>query len=111
MSTFRIKVGDRAPAFRTVLIDNGSPYPIPEGATVRFVAANGIRRRTTKRFDGEAAIIDGDNGVVEYVPETTDVDLVGHYAAEWEVTPNGGDPVTFPDDGYDRVIVAEDLDA
>lgn len=80
---------------------DGQPY-ISTGAVVRF-----ILRNSTVTVAKTAAFIDG-VGNVEYQPDVDDRELVGEFCQEWEVTKNG-EVLTFPNDGFNRVVILPDL--
>lgn len=46
---------------------------------------------------------------ISYTTQTGDLATAGGYSQEWELTFSGGPVLTFPSDGYNRVVVLDDL--
>lgn len=106
MGTFYIKQNDTQPALRAQLKD-GDDYPIVlTGASVRFH----MRTLTgTVVVDEAATIITPANGIVQYNWQAADTATVGSYQAEFEVTYNDGSIETFPNSGYIRIQITDDI--
>jgi BppU N-terminal domain len=108
-STWNIKRNDTAGKIRTTLTDaDGTPADISTG-TVQFHMRQ--RGKRTLKVDAEATVIDGTAGIVEYSWTAQDTDTAGIFDIEWEVTYPDGDnsEQTFPNRGFDRVIIDPDL--
>lgn len=54
----------------------------------------------TVLIDREAEVFDAENGVVCFIFEPSEADVVGTMRAEFKVTYLDGSPETFPNDGY-----------
>lgn len=117
MATMRIKRGDTRPV-QGILKTNGQrlnlagapapavrflmqPKPGSGGASVAAVAA------ILQGIDGDGNITN--KGLVEWTPTEGDVDAVGVHDQEWEVTWANGTIETFPQHGYNAVVIEADL--
>ena len=99
MATFSIKRGDTSPALRYAL----QPTSIDlTGATVVFNVRGLLNR-------APASIVTASPPVVEYQWQTGDLDSVGLFLAEFEVTYPDGRVETFPPDNSLSVHVISDL--
>ncbi len=105
---FDLKLGDTRPELAISIIDEETSAPLSlVGATAKF----------TMREDGGAikvneaiaTVYDAVNGKVKYTWQAADVDTVGTYLAEFEITLSGGGLVTFPQNSYIKVRIMEDL--
>lgn len=105
--SFYIKQNDTSPSLRSFLRDgDGDPIDLT-GATVKFLMRP--IGGTTLKINDSAVIVTALSGLVQYEWEVGDTDTVGSYQAEFEVTYTGGDVETFPNNGYIRVEVTDDL--
>jgi len=107
MSTFYIKQNDTVPSLRAAL-ENGSGDAVDlTGATCRFH----LREigKTTVTTDSTAQIVTEATGIVQYNWVAADTDTVGSYQAEFEVTYSDGTIETFPNNGYIRVEITDDI--
>lgn len=105
--SFYIKQNDTQPALQVVLED-GSGNPINlDGASVRFLmrAIGG----TTAKVNASATVVSAVSGVVRYSWSAADTDTVGNYQAEFEVTYSDNSIETFPNDGYLRIEITDDI--
>ena len=102
-----VKEGDIGIPFAAVLKDNaGMPVDLT-GASVDFVMA---LPNTIPKVNADATIDDPTGGEVSYTSGVTDLDTVGTYWVEWEVTFSGGQIQRFPGDGYNQVAVRPNLE-
>lgn len=105
MGKFYIKRNDTASSFQVTLLDaNGDAVDLT-GATVKFIMSKG----TTVKVSHSAIIVNATSGQVRYDWETGDTDEGGFYRAEWEVTDSQNRIQTFPNPGYDEVVITQDL--
>lgn len=107
MSTFYIKQNDTVPSLRAAL-ENGSGDAVDlTGATCQFH----LREigSTTVTTDSAAQIVTEATGIVQYNWVAADTDTVGSYQAEFEVTYSDGTIETFPNNGYIRVEITDDI--
>ena len=77
------------------------------GLTVRFIMR--AKAATTAKVAAAATIVDGPAGQVSYSWASTDLDTVGVYQCEWEITYPGPRTLTVPSDTHDTIIVVADL--
>lgn len=113
MGTHRMKRYDTEPTIRTTLgYSDGTPEDLSVGTpTVEFI----MRQQNLDgslgaiKVQGACTIVDAVNGVVEYAWQLGDTDTSGTYLAEWERT-RGSAKMTFPTEGFDNVIISDDLD-
>lgn len=105
--TFSIKQNDTAPSLRATLLDgDGNPVNL-SGSTVRFHMR--LLGQTAIVVNQSATLIDAANGIAQYNWVAADTDTIGSYQAEFEVTYANGTIETFPNDGYIRVEIIDDI--
>lgn len=105
MGKFYIKKDDTASSFKATLQDSaGDPVNLI-GASVKFIMAKG----TTVKVNAAATLVDAANGIVRYDWISGDTDTSGFFRAEWQVTDSTSHIQTFPNPGYDEVIITRDL--
>jgi hypothetical protein len=105
MSTQRIKRHDTGQLFTSTLTLDGDPFDLTN-CTVSFIMKTDDGVTQVKQT---ATVTDAGAGEVEYQPLAADVDTSGRYNVEWEVILPGGKILTFPNDGYNRLIILDDL--
>ena len=105
--SFYIKQNDTVPSLRAAL-KNGSGDAVDlTGATCQFhMRPIGS---TTITVDASAQIVTEATGIVQYNWIAADTDTVGSYQAEFEVTYSDGTIETFPNNGYIRVEITDDI--
>ena len=105
--SFYIKQNDTVPSLRAAL-QNGSGDAVDiTGATCQFHMR--VLGQTAVTVDASAQIIDEETGIVQYNWIAADTDTVGSYQAEFEVTYPDGTVETFPNNGYIRVEITDDI--
>lgn len=104
---FYIKQNDTSPSLRAAL-ENGSGDAIDLiDASVQFhMRSFGSSGNVV---DAAATVIDAATGIVQYNWIADDTDTIGSYEAEFEVTYPDGTIETFPNDGYIRVEITDDI--
>src|SRR5690348_12569948 len=109
MSTVTQKRGDVGTTITFALSDSRGRVDLT-GANIRFLARSNPKSDVLK-IDG-AAVPDPDQvaniGQVSYTFTLDDLDTPGTFYVEWEAT-WGVSKRTFPNNGYDLLIVKEDL--
>lgn len=105
--TFYVKQNDTSPAMLATLQDaDGNAIDIT-GSSVRFhMRAIGSPQTIV---DASATIVTADAGLVRYDWDAADTDTIGSYQAEFEVTYADASIETFPNDGYIRVEITDDI--
>jgi hypothetical protein len=106
MGTFYIKQNDTSPALRAQLKDGDDVPIVLTGASIRF------HMRTlagAAAVDAAATIVTAANGIVQYNWQAADTATVGSYQAEFEVTYSDTTIETFPNSGYIRVEITDDI--
>jgi len=106
---FFMKQNDTAPSLAITVLNKSTKLPLSlVGATAKFsMRASGS---VVAKVNGVSAdVYDETGGKVRYNWTASDTDTVGEYEAEFEVTLQGGGIVTFPQDGYIKVIVLDDI--
>ncbi len=63
----------------------------------------------TAVVDADVSIVTAESGIVQYIWDAADTATVGSYQAEFEVTFAGGAVETFPNNGYIRVEITDDI--
>lgn len=100
---FYIKAGDTySPINRTLLDANNAPMDISAATGVRF-HMQPVHGGTF--IDRAAQVVNAAQGTVRYAWQAGDTATPGMYLAEWEVTYAGGATETFPNGGYDVVLI------
>ena len=107
MMSFYIKQHDTTPSLRADLKNGNADAIDLIGATVRFHMRE--IGKTTVIIDASANIISEAGGTVQYNWVTGDTSDIGSYQAEFEVTYPAGGIETFPNDGYIRIEVIDDI--
>lgn len=111
MSNTHYKQGDRLPAYTATLQQtvNGVTSAIDlTGLTVRLkMRAKGA---ASPKVNAVATIVSAGAGTVSYAWGATDLDTVGTYLVEWEITYSGDRTLTVPSAGHDTITVVDDLD-
>lgn len=98
-----VKRGDVGVVFEDTLTSGGVPVDLT-GATVRFILSrNGA---STVRV---ATVVNAAAGTVSYAAVAGDLATAGEHRQEWEVTWPAGQTLTYPSDGWNRVLVLDDL--
>ena len=107
MSTFYIKQNDTVPSLRATL-KNGSGDAVDLiDATVNFHMRT--LGGTTVKTDAASTVVNASAGIVQYNWIADDTDTIGSYQAEFEVTYSDGTIETFPNNGYIRVEIIDDI--
>ena len=105
MAIYEIKAGDTWPPVRATLEDEDGLVPLT-GASIRFLMkqVNG-----SKVVDGLVTSVNIEESVVGYEWTDGDTDVPGVYRYEWEVTFGNGRRETFPSDGWEDLVIKDDL--
>mgnify|MGYP001035203391 CR=1 FL=1 len=105
---FTIKQFDTSPTIGMNLQDaTGEPVSIVNALDVRFHMR--LRGQQTLKIDARASVIDAATGVVKYDWMPEDTNTAGRYEAEIEVTYTDGATETFPNGGYETIIIIDDI--
>jgi hypothetical protein len=108
-SAFVIKKGNLLPEFEVTLenrTETGWEAADLTGTTVEFLMAD---LNGTKLIESACTVITPASGLVKYSWTGTDTSTVGTYQGEFRVT-SGGKARTYPNKGYLKIQVVEDLD-
>jgi len=103
---FFIKRNDTSPSIRVICKDGDGEVVSVTGATIRF---HMFDKAGTEVVDAAGSINDGAAGDIQYDWQAADTDVSGIFNAEFEVTFADGSIETFPNYGYIKVRVYEDL--
>lgn len=107
MADFTIKKGDRLPAFKVTLKENGVAFNLT-GYTVKFLMK--VQGGGSPKVNTAATVTSASAGEVEYQWGASDTDTAGIYDAEWEATETATTKkITFPNDTYMSVSVVTDI--
>jgi len=105
--TFYIKQNDTSPSMLATLQDADAVAVDITAASIRFhMRPIGSSQVTV---DAQATIVDALAGEVRYDWQAEDTAKVGSYQAEFEVTYADASIETFPNDGYIRVQITDDI--
>lgn len=105
---FYIKQNDTAPALRAILKDGDGEAIDLTDATIRFHMRE-IGGSTVKVDGVSPAQLPPTSGIVQYDWVAADTDTVGSYQGEFEVTYSDGSIETFPNNGYIRIQITDDI--
>ena len=105
---FYWKQNDTAPDIAEQLLTGaGTPLDL-SGGSVKFMAW--FPGDAAVKINATATITDPLLGMVLYSPSSTDTNTVGDLMAEWQVT-IGSDVLTFPNSGWQKIRVKDDIAA
>lgn len=103
--TIKIKRNDAGRELTDVLTLDDAPIDLT-GSTVVFVMRNTADGVVTRK---SAVIVNEQGGQVKVTLSATDTQTVATYQVEWEVTFQGGDILTIPDDIHHVLEIVGDL--
>jgi len=103
MTTARIKSGDTSVVFTDTLLINDVAINLT-GATVKF-----LLKDSAVSFSATATIVLASAGTVSYTVGAGFPTTEGQYNQEWEVTQSDATILTFPNAGYNRLVIFDDL--
>lgn len=106
--TFYIKQNDNRPNLRTVLSGFNGGTSLSSASSVSFK----MRHRgsgSVVSLAGTCSITDAPNNIVTYAWDTADTASIDTYEAEFQINWNDGGIETVPNDGYNYVIVKDDI--
>jgi hypothetical protein len=108
---YYLKRGDTARSIQATLLDpDDVAVNLTTASSVKFIMRlKGARGSATPKVEAAAVIVTAASGIVRYDWVTADVNTVGTYYAEWEVIWPVGKPDTYPSNGYNEVIIQQDL--
>lgn len=106
--TFYVKQNDTAPSLRATLKDGNNTVINLTGASVRF-HMRAIGGTTTKVNSAATVVSPATSGIVQYNWTASDTDAVGSYQAEFAVTYSDSSIETFPNNGYIRIEILDDI--
>jgi hypothetical protein len=106
--TFYIKQNDTRPELGVFLRDDKDRSINITGATVKFNMRNASDNTVTVD-NGSVTTVSSTAGQVKYSFSTSDTDTSGNFDGEFQVTFVGGQVETFPNDGYIKVIITDDV--
>lgn len=100
------KVADTRPIIQGTLTDGAGAAVNVTGATI-VLATKHQESGSTAAFTG--AIVTATSGIVNYTFAASELDTVGFYDAEWQVTFSAGVVNSYPNTGYFLIQVVDDL--
>ena len=106
--TFYIKQNDTRPELDVFLRDDKDRTINVTGATVKFNMRN-ASDNTVKVNLGSVTTVSSTAGRVKYSFSSAETDTSGNFDGEFQVTFVGGQVETFPNDGYIKVIITDDV--
>lgn len=107
-ASFYIKQNDTAPSIEAILTDsNGKVRSMADASAVRFHMKS--EQGVILIEDGVGSVTSAAKGKVSYVWQDGDTSNTGIHNAEFEVEYNNGQIETFPNTGYIRVIIKDEL--
>jgi hypothetical protein len=106
--TFYIKQNDTRPELDVFLRDDKDRSINITGAVVKFSLRN-ASDNSVKISLGSVTTVSSTAGRVKYSFSASDTDTSGNFDGEFQVTFVGGQIETFPNDGYIKVIITDDV--
>lgn len=108
MGTLQMKKDDLEPKYIASLRNaDGTPVDLSNATSVSLIVK---QQGGAKNFKAAGNFVDRINGVVSYTWATSNTDTVGTFQMEWEVVWPSSRPETFPNVGYDTLIIGASLD-
>ena len=107
MAKTRMKQNDTAPPFTATLKDGLGAVTNLTGATLKFLMRN--RRTKAVKVNAVATVVSAALGTVSYAWAATDLDTVGVYDVEIEVTFSDATVETFPTGSFHELTVLDDI--
>jgi len=106
MSTIYVKQNDTKPDIKAIILDDDDEIIDLTNATAKFFMCDisGI-----VKVDGTADVTDATAGEVKYTWVTGDLDTVGTYTAEFQITFADASILTAPSKGYMTIVVSTEL--
>jgi len=107
-ASFYIKQNDTAPSIEAALKDsNGRVKSMANASVVRFHMKdeNGNALVTS----GVGTIVNATKGIIAYEWQTGDTSNTGIHSAEFQIEYTNGQIETFPNTGYIKVIIKDEL--
>lgn len=111
MTVTNYKRNDRLPIYTATLVQQLDCVTTPidlTGTTVSFIMRH--PSSSAPKVKTAATIVDGEAGEVSYAWADGDLDTLGTFRCEWEITYPDGRTLTVPSSGYDQIRVLADLD-
>lgn len=106
MATY--KQNDTAPAYTVQLTDEDSaPVALTLASSVKMLMR--MVGTTTAKINAAASILYAATGIIAYPWSASDLNTVGEFEAEVEVTWVDGTVETFPNDGFNTILVVDDI--
>lgn len=107
MADFTLKAGDLEPGIELTLVDTS-------GAAVDVIGASSVKFRFAtsagvELFVRNCELTDVVNGVVSYLWQAGDTDVVGSYYGEFVIEWPGARDQTYPPSGYILVAIEKKL--
>ena len=107
-ATFHIKQNDTAPSLEVALTDsNGRKRSMETAQNVRFHMKT--ENDSVLVEDGVGYVINAAKGTVAYEWQAGDTSNTGIHNAEFEIEYDNGQIETFPNTGYIKVIIKDEL--
>lgn len=107
-ASFFIKQNDTAPSIEAILTDSdGRARSMVNAASVRFNMSK--EDGTNVIAGGVGSIVNAARGIVSYEWVAGDTADAGIYNAEFQITYVNNQVETFPNNGYIKVIIKEEL--
>ena len=106
MTTVYVKQNDTKPDIQATINDDSGTAVDVSGASIKFFMND---LTGTNKVDGTGAIVTAESGIVKYVWQTGDLDTVGIYNAEFQITFSDSSILTAPSSGYITIVVGDDL--
>ena len=107
-ASFYIKQNDTAPSIEAALLDsNGRVKSMVNASAVRFHMKD--ENNTILVQSGIGTIVNATKGIVAYEWQAGDTSNTGIHSAEFEIEYTNGQIETFPNTGYIKVIIKDEL--
>lgn len=105
------KRNDTGPPITIICLDGSNPQDLTGASSAKFIMGTvdsagvaQIKCQGSMTFDADRT-----TGKVSYDWAPTDLDTIGTYKAEVEITWSNGDKQTFPGDAYLTIVVVADV--
>lgn len=108
MGTLTMKKDDLEPKYVATLRNaDGTAVDLTNATSVSLIVK---QQNGAKNFKSAGAFVNRANGIVSYTWTSGNTDTTGTFQMEWEVVWPTNRPETFPNNGYDTLVIGASLD-
>lgn len=106
MTIVYLKQNDTKPDLQITVNDDQDAAIDVTDATIAFHMNDSAG---TSKVDAAGAIVTAESGIIKYVWSTGDLDTIGTYNAEFQITFSDSSILTVPSKGYLTIVIGAEL--